>query len=55
MQYDRLCDLAPRDARHLNEAVVRELEAMRDDRNCCGPPSTSRTSPCRVHYFPRML
>ena len=31
LKYGRLCNFAPRDAHHLNEAVVRELEAIRDD------------------------
>jgi transposase len=31
LKYDRLCNFAPRDAHHLNEAVVRELEANRAD------------------------
>src|SRR5205823_13668543 len=28
LKYDRLCNFTPRDARHLNEAVVQELEAI---------------------------
>jgi DDE superfamily endonuclease len=31
LKYDRLCNFAPRDVHHLNEAVVRELDAIRDD------------------------
>src|SRR5262249_34106467 len=31
LKYGRLCNFAPRDAHHLNEAVVRELEAVSDD------------------------
>lgn len=31
LKYGRLCNFAPTDARHLNEAVVRELEAVRDN------------------------
>jgi transposase len=31
LKYDRLCNFAPRDARRLNEAVIRELEAIRGD------------------------
>ena len=31
LKYGRLCNFAPRDARHLNEAVVRELDAIRDN------------------------
>lgn len=31
LKYDQLCNFAPRDAMHLNEVVVRELEAIRDD------------------------
>ena len=31
LKYDRLCNFAPRDAHHLNEAVVRELETARED------------------------
>ena len=31
LKYDRLCNFAPRDARHLNAVVVRELEAIRED------------------------
>jgi transposase len=31
LTYDRLCNFAPRDARHLNEAVVRELGPIRED------------------------
>jgi transposase len=30
LKYGRLCNFAPRDARHLNEAVVRELDAIWD-------------------------
>jgi transposase len=31
LKYGRLCNFAPRDAHHLNEAVVRELDAIRDN------------------------
>jgi hypothetical protein len=31
LKYDRLCNFAPRDAVHLNERVVGELEAVRQD------------------------
>jgi transposase len=31
LKYGRLCNFAPRDGRNLNEAVVRELEAIRDN------------------------
>lgn len=31
LKYGRLCNFTPRDAHHLNEAVVRELEAIRED------------------------
>jgi hypothetical protein len=31
LKYGRLCNFTPRDAHHLNEAVVRELEAIRDN------------------------
>jgi hypothetical protein len=31
LKYDRLCNFAPRDAHHLNEAVRRELEPIRQD------------------------
>jgi transposase len=31
LKYDRLCNFTPRDARHLNEAVAREVEAVRED------------------------
>jgi transposase len=31
LKYGRLCNFAPRDARDLNEAVVRELDAIRDN------------------------
>ncbi len=31
LKYGRLCNFAPRDAHHLNEVVVRELDAIRDD------------------------
>jgi transposase len=31
LKYGRLCNFAPRDARHLNAAVVRELEAIWDN------------------------
>ena len=31
LKYGRLCNFAPRDAHHLNEAIVRELEAIRDN------------------------
>jgi DDE superfamily endonuclease len=31
LKYDRLCNLAPEDARRLNEVVVGELEAIRED------------------------
>ena len=31
LKYDRLCNFAPRDALHLNEAVVSELEPIRED------------------------
>ena len=31
LKYDRLCNFPPRDAHHLNEAVLRELDPIRDD------------------------
>lgn len=31
LKYDRLCNFAPRDALHLNEVVVQELEPIRED------------------------
>ena len=31
LKYDRLCNFAPRDAPHLNEAIVQELEPIRED------------------------
>jgi len=31
LKYSRLCNFAPRDARHLHEVVVRELEGVRED------------------------
>jgi hypothetical protein len=31
LKYDRLTNFAPRDAQHLNEAVNRELGAIRED------------------------
>ena len=31
LKYDRLCNFAPRDAHHLNEAVVSELEPIWED------------------------
>lgn len=31
LKYGRLCNFAPRDAHHLNKAVVHELEAIRDN------------------------
>lgn len=31
LKYDQLCNFTPRDADHLNGAVVRELEAARED------------------------
>jgi transposase len=31
LKYDRLCNFAPRDGPHLNEAVTRELEPIRED------------------------
>jgi transposase len=31
LKYGRLCNFTPRDAHHLNEAVVRELDAIRDN------------------------
>jgi DDE superfamily endonuclease len=31
LKYDRLCNFAPQDARHLNEAVIGELEPVRED------------------------
>ncbi len=31
LKYGRLCNFAPRDAHHLNEAIVRELDAIRDN------------------------
>ncbi len=32
LKYHRLCNFAPRDAHHLDAVVVRELDALRDDR-----------------------
>ena len=31
LKYDKLCNFAPQDARHLNKVVIRELDAIRDD------------------------
>src|SRR5450755_1581497 len=31
LKYSRLCNFAPDDAHHLNEAIIRELDPMRDD------------------------
>lgn len=31
LKYSRLCNFAPEDARQLNEVVIRELEAIRED------------------------
>ena len=31
LKYGRLCNFAPRDGPHVNEAVVRELEPIRED------------------------
>jgi transposase len=31
LKYDRLCNFPPRDAHHLNEAILRELDPIRDD------------------------
>jgi DDE superfamily endonuclease len=31
LKYDRLCNFAPRDALHLDRAIVRELEPIRED------------------------
>ena len=31
LKYGRLCNFAPRDAAHLNRAIVRELEAIREE------------------------
>jgi len=31
LKYDRLCNFAPEDAHQLNEVVLEELEAIRDD------------------------
>ena len=31
LKYDRLCNFPPQDAHHLNEAVIRELDPLRDD------------------------
>jgi putative transposase len=31
LKYDRLCNFPPRDAQHLNEAIIHELEPIRDD------------------------
>ena len=33
LKYDRLCNFSPRDAPHLNEAIIRELDRIRDDQN----------------------
>ena len=33
LKYDRLCNFAPRDAPHLNEAVVGELEPIAEDQD----------------------
>jgi transposase len=33
LKYDRLCNFPPRDAHHLNEAVIRELDVIRDDQH----------------------
>ena len=31
LKYDRLSNFPPRDAHHLNEAIIRELDPIRDD------------------------
>ena len=31
LKYDKLCNFPPRDAHHLNEAIIRELNLTRDD------------------------
>ena len=31
LKYDRLCNFPPRDAHHLNEAILRELDPIRED------------------------
>jgi len=33
LKYDRLCNFPPRDAQHLNEAILRELDPIRDDQD----------------------
>jgi transposase len=33
LKYDRLCNFPPRDAGHLNEAITRELDPIRDDQS----------------------
>jgi DDE superfamily endonuclease len=33
LKYDRLCNFAPRDARHLEEVIVGELDPIREDQN----------------------
>jgi hypothetical protein len=33
LKYDRLCNFAPRNAHHLNEAIMGELEPIREDQN----------------------
>jgi hypothetical protein len=33
LKYDRLCNFPARDAAHLNEAVLRELDGIRQDQN----------------------
>jgi transposase len=33
LKYDRLCNFPPRDTQHLNEAIIRELDPIRDDQH----------------------
>jgi putative transposase len=55
LKYGRLCNFAPRDALHLNEAVIRELEPIGEDQELLRSFFTNRISPCLGLYFPRML
>jgi hypothetical protein len=34
LKYGRLCNFAPQDAHQLNKAVIRELDAIREDQDC---------------------
>jgi len=57
LKYSRLCNLAPQDARQLNEAVIAELSAIQDDQELLkGFFHASRLPlPRTLHYFPNKL